>query len=140
MNLKLIRKINTSKSTIGDLFIDGVFFCHTLEDEDKISKGLPKVFGETAIPKGKYKVIINRSNRFSQLAGKDVFLPLLLNVPEYEGVRIHGGNKPEDTEGCILLGMVYNPEIPDFIGMSQIALQKFMAKIKDQSNITIEIV
>lgn len=140
MELKLVRKINTSKSTVGDLFIDEVFFCHTLEDEDKLSKGLPKIFGLTAIPKGKYGVIINRSNRFSALTKKDVFLPLLLNVPEYEGVRIHGGNKPEDTEGCILVGMTYSPETPDFISISRIALQKLMDRLKGQTNITIEIV
>lgn len=137
MKLKVIRKEDDGKACIGELYIDDVFFCYTLEDTDRISRKEPKVFGETAIPKGTYKVVITRSNRFSQLYGKDVFLPEVLNIPEYQGVRIHSGNKPEDTEGCILIGL---SKSKDFIGMSQIALQRLMNKLKDQINITIEIV
>lgn len=129
VKLKVIRKFFTDKSTIGELYFNDVFFAYTLEDEDKLGKGLPKVFGETAIPKGKYKVIVDRSNRFSKLAGKDVFLPLLVDVPDYQGVRLHSGNKPEDTEGCILLGLSHDIETPNFIGMSKIAMQKLMAKL-----------
>lgn len=147
MNIQVIRKTKTDKSSIGEMSIDEKFFCYTLEDTDRGNKqtdsldhiNANKPFGLTAIPIGTYKVIINRSNRFSQLAGKDVFLCLLLDVPGFEGVRIHGGNKPEDTEGCILLGLHIDPEVPNFIGMSQVALQKFMAKVTGQIDITITI-
>ncbi len=92
--------------TIGKLFINNKFVCNTLEDADR---GLyqamtldkikaKKVYGETAIPTGRYKVIITKSTKF----GRD--LPLLLNVPGYDGIRIHAGNTPKDTLGCILLG------------------------------------
>lgn len=147
MEIKIIRKIKTEKSSIGEMFIDKQFFCYTLEDKDRgIKQGdsldyinAHKPFGITAIPTGTYKAIVNKSNRFSQLAGKDIFLPLLLNVPGYEGVRIHGGNKPEDTEGCILLGLSHDNITPDFIGMSKVALQKFMAKIDKVTDINITI-
>lgn len=137
MKLKVIRKEYTSKSTIGELWIDGVFFAYTLEDEDRIGKGLFKVFGQTAIPKGLYKVIISRSNRFSKLLGKDIFLPEILNIPEFLGVRVHAGNKPEDTEGCVLIGLT---KTKDSIGMSAIAMQRLMERLKGQTDITIEIV
>jgi len=74
MKLEVKRKIFTDKSTIGELYIDGVFECYTLEDT--VRQG-PKVFGKTAIPTGTYKVIVNMSNRFKRL------LPLLVNVPEF---------------------------------------------------------
>ena len=80
--------------TIGKLSIDGVPFCETLED-------LPrdvKIMNETCIPQGKYKVILNESNRFKRI------MPLLLNVPNFEGIRIHSGNTAAHTSGCILVG------------------------------------
>ena len=80
--------------TIGKLSIDGVYFCDTLED-------LPrdvKIMNETCIPQGKYKVILNESNRFKRI------MPLLLNVPNFEGIRIHSGNTAAHTSGCILVG------------------------------------
>lgn len=145
--LHVIRKTKTEKSSIGELSFNGDFFCYTLEDKDRGNKqtdslasiNANKPFGITAIPTGTYKVSVTQSSRFSQLEGKPVFLCLLQNVPGYEGVRIHGGNKPEDTEGCILLGLHIDPEVSDFIGMSQVALQKFMARIGTETDITITI-
>lgn len=110
MELKLKRTDFTDTSTIGELSINGVFECYVLEDTDrglKQSMTLPesvarKVHGKTAIPYGTFKIVVTKSERFSKMKGKDVYLPLLLNVPNYEGVRIHTGNKPEDTEGCLL--------------------------------------
>ena len=92
INVKRLHK--TNNSTIGELYIDGKFECYTLEDVERDKK----IDGKTAIPKGTYKVIINHSNRFNRL------LPLLLDVPNYTGVRIHSGNTAQDTEGCILVG------------------------------------
>jgi hypothetical protein len=94
MQITIKRLHKTDTSTIGELLIDGIFECYTLEDVERDVK----IKGETAIPKGAYKVIINESTRFKRL------LPLLLNVPNFEGVRIHSGNTNHDTEGCILVG------------------------------------
>ena len=80
--------------TIGSLLLDGDYFCDTLEDPVRGAK-MP---GITAIPAGRYKVIVNRSPRF----GRD--LPRLLDVPGFEGILIHRGNTAKDTAGCILVG------------------------------------
>ena len=92
--MKIVRDTFTQNSTIGKMLIDGAFFCYTLEDTIRDTK----IAGETAIPYGTYKVIVNMSNRFKRL------MPLLLNVPNFEGVRIHNGNTKEHTHGCILVG------------------------------------
>jgi hypothetical protein len=92
--------------TFGALYADGVFLAHTLEDVVRELDGIPvdewKVQDKTAIPHGRYRVIITRSGRFSRKAGHDVYLPELLSVPGFDKIRIHGGNGPEDTDGCIL--------------------------------------
>lgn len=104
--LKVTRDSYTSKSTIGKLYVNDKFICDTLEDTcrdinrdgDLFDKGEVKVYGETAIPSGIYKLIINISPRFKKL------LPRLLGVEGYSGVLIHSGNIPADTHGCILVG------------------------------------
>tara|TARA_R110002167_G_scaffold283052_2_gene488242 strand:+ start:1392 stop:1832 length:441 start_codon:yes stop_codon:yes gene_type:complete len=83
------------RNIIGDLFIDGVFFCHTLEDE-KRADGV-KVYGKTAIPAMEYDIKITYSPRFKRN------MPLLLDVPMFKGIRIHGGNDSTNTLGCILV-------------------------------------
>ncbi len=120
MNLELVRDTFTERSTTGRLLVDGAFFCYTLEDVCR--PGQPKVFGRTAIPEGVYQVANTFSNRFQR------YMPLLLNVPGYSGVRIHSGNKPEDTEGCILVGRT---RAADFIGQSRAAYASLFAGIKD---------
>lgn len=94
VELLLKRIFKGTGYTIGKLYIDGEYFCDTLEDavRDK------KIPGETAIPAGTYKVIVNMSPRFKRL------LPRLLDVPGFEGILIHRGNTPSDTAGCILVG------------------------------------
>ncbi len=106
--LILERKIFTDKSTIGELSCNGTFLCFIIED--KVRENETKIYGQTAIPYGKYKIVVTKSNRFSKLAGKDIYLPLLMNVEGFEGVRIHTGNRPEDTEGCLLPGTVYETD------------------------------
>ena len=91
MNIIVRRKHHSDTTTIGEMHVDGVFQCYTCEDIEREIK----VPGKTAIPKGTYDVIINMSNRFKRK------MPLLLNVPNFAGVRIHPGNTAEDTEGCI---------------------------------------
>ena len=83
--------------TISNLSIDGKFFCHVLED--MVREEGKKIWGKTAIPAGTYKVILNVSNRFK------ILMPLLLNVPNFEGIRIHAGNTAQDTHGCLLVGV-----------------------------------
>lgn len=94
MKLTLKRNHGTIGYTHGQLYIDDKYFCETIEDEERAVK----IAGITAISKGNYRLIINMSNRFKRL------LPLLLNVANFEGVRIHSGNTAKDTEGCVLVG------------------------------------
>ena len=103
MNLVLKRIALKETYTIGKLYVNQEYFCDTLEDKvrDANKDGKldsPKIYGETAIPYGTYKVIITQSARFKRL------LPLLLNVPGFEGIRIHPGNSAVDTHGCLLVG------------------------------------
>ena len=114
------------RNIIGDLFVDGVFFCHTLEDE-KRADGL-KVYGETAIPSGTYNVILNRSNRFKRI------MPLLLDVPKFKGIRIHGGNTSKDSHGCPLVA--FNTDYKKIWGTAE---KKLTAKLKEGENLTISI-
>ncbi len=99
MRLLLKRQIKSDTYTIGTLYVNGEKFCDTLEDRVRdLAGGESKVPGETAIPEGRYRVIVNRSPKF----GRD--LPRLLDVPQFEGVLIHRGNTAEDSAGCILVG------------------------------------
>lgn len=96
MKLLLDRIYKGTEYTIGKLYIGGVYFCDTIEDtvrEDGV-----KVFGKTAIPAGTYQIMLTYSNRFKKV------MPQLLNVPNFEGVRIHSGNTELDTEGCLIIG------------------------------------
>lgn len=126
MQITVKRLYKTDTSTIGELLVDGVFECFTLEDAER----KVKIKAETAIPKGSYKVIINESNRFKRL------LPLLLNVPDFEGVRIHSGNSNHDTEGCILVGQTMNK---NYIGQSRKAFDKLFKKMQVAKDITLTI-
>jgi hypothetical protein len=127
MKIVVVRDTFTENSTIGKMLIDGAFFCYTLEDTIRDVK----IDGETAIPYGSYKVIVNMSNRFK------VLMPLLLNVKGFEGVRIHNGNTKVDTHGCILVGATKSK---DFIGNSKATFTKLMKKLEGQKDITLEII
>jgi hypothetical protein len=104
MELVLKRDTFTDKSTIGTLSINGKVECFILEDKDRgLTDSMTleevnklKIYGETAIPYGKYEIDITFSFRFKRL------LPILKNVKGYEGIRIHTGNKAVDTHGCLL--------------------------------------
>lgn len=140
MKLKMIRPKITGKTfTESKLYIDNIFECFTIEDEDRLLEiGGKKVQNMTAIPRGVYEVIITYSNRFKRN------LPLLLNVPNFTGVRIHTGNTSKDTEGCIIVGAINDREDDDFVGSSRVAFNRLFPKIqkalKNGEKVTLEIV
>lgn len=87
--------------TPGVMYANGQRFCFTCEDQDRLlEKGGMKVKTRTAIPRGIYRLTTSMSQRF----GKE--LPEVQNVPQFTGVRCHGGNRAENSEGCVLLGKV----------------------------------
>lgn len=98
MKLQLKRRYKGPDYTIGSLYVNGAYFCDTLEDKVRDIPREGKIPGKTAIPAGEYKVILSYSPRFKRE------LPRLLNVPYFEGILIHRGNTPNHTEGCILVG------------------------------------
>lgn len=105
MELLLERKWCKPDYTIGRLYVNGKFYCNTLEDTVRdINKngtfdcGEFKISGHTAIPYGKYEVIVNYSPKFKRE------LPRLLNVKHFDGILIHRGNTHRDSSGCILVG------------------------------------
>ena len=119
MELLLYRIARRDTYTIGHLYIDGKYFCDTIEDKDRgLTQSMPQAViratkrkGVTAIPTGRYRVTMDvRSPKFSQKRYErnygfcDGYLPRLINVPGYEGVLIHIGNTAKDTDGCILVG------------------------------------
>ena len=108
MNLHLQRTERGDRYTMGRLAIDGEPFCDTLEPTDRHLDAITmrpeqKLYGQTAIPTGSYPVVLTYSPRFKRT------LPLLKNVPHFEGIRIHLGNSATDTSGCILVGRQSTP-------------------------------
>lgn len=106
MKLTLKRLYLKDTYTIGKLYIDGKYFCDTLEDKvrdynkdgDLLDPGETKVYGQTAIPYGTYEVEVTYSPKFKR------DLPLIKNVPHFEGIRIHRGNWATDSSGCVIVG------------------------------------
>lgn len=106
MKLKLKRVYFNDKYTIGKLYICDEYFCDTIEDVNRdLNKdgdlndpGESKIMHKTAIPCGSYKVVVNLSNRFKRL------LPLLIDVPHFDGIRIHNGVDETSSSGCIIVG------------------------------------
>jgi len=125
MKIQVNRNHFNQTSTISDLSIDGEFICLVLEDIVREVIGQPvsqwKIQNQTAIPRGTYKVVINHSAHFNKE------LPQILNVPGFEGVRIHCGNKADDTEGCLLVG---STNLGDTIGGSRTAFDKLFPMMK----------
>ena len=142
------RTYRGSAYTIGKLFIDGNYICDTLEDvdrglssnmsEDEIKK--IKIYGETAIPTGTYKVIMNVvSEKFKNRVWAKPYkgkLPRLVDVPGYEGVLIHPGNTADDTSGCILVG---RNKVKGQVVESQNTFHSLMNILKGDNDITITI-
>ncbi len=131
MNITLERVEKGATFTIGSLSVDGDWECWVCED---VVRDGPKVPGKTAIPAGTYQVIVTMSNRFKRP------LPLLVNVPNFDGIRIHPGNTSEDTDGCLLPGC---DRYASSVGRSRVAFEALFTKIKDAiakgEKVTIEI-
>lgn len=117
----LKREASTEEYTHGTLYNGTSFQSYTLEDPVRAEK----IRGETAIPAGHYRIIINHSPKFKRE------LPLLLKVPNFSGIRIHAGNAATDTEGCILVG---TERAPGKVLNSRIALSELIGEIQDALN------
>lgn len=122
MDLRLERFLFSDNTAIGKIYVNNTYECYTLEDKVRKDK---KIFGETAIPYGRYRIIITYSNRFKRN------LPLLVGVPDYSGIRIHPGNTEHDTLGCILPGQSYKK---DMVFSSKKAFDKLFDRIQDAEN------
>ena len=132
MRLVVNRIFKGKDYTIGKLYINGQYLCDTLEDVVRPIE--EKVYGKTAIPEGTYTIVLTMSNRFKKI------LPLLLQVPKFEGVRIHSGNTAADTEGCILVGK--NKEKGKVLESRAVfaQLMKRLESVENKETITIELV
>lgn len=132
MKLKLIRKYKCPNYTIGHLYINDKYFCDTIEDKVRQLDSIEdKIKHKTAIPKGKYKVVVTMSPKFRRS------LPLLLNVPFFEGIRIHRGNDENDTSGCIIVG---ENKIKGKVINSTYYEEKLVELLKNEEDIEIEII
>lgn len=121
MNLSLIRDTFTEFSTTGKLFVENDFECYVLEDQDrKLEAGGKKVYGRTAIPRGRYKIELDWSPKY----GRD--MPHVLDVPQFEGIRIHTGNRSEDTEGCLIVGQ---ERVDNYVRNSKLAFDALLQKL-----------
>ena len=140
MKLTLKRIALRPTYTIGKLYIDDVYFCDTIEDtvrdinkNGKFDNGEKKVHSKTAIPYGNYEIKWTYSPRFKK------YTPQLMNVPSFEGIRIHSGNTSADTEGCLILGE--NKQVGKVLN-SRATINKFYPIIKEacsKGKVTIEI-
>ena len=129
MELKVKRIEFTDESTIGELYINDKLAMYTLEDCDRgLKDDMPiegikaiKVHSLTAIPTGRYQLVMSFSNRFQK------YLPEILNVKGFAGIRMHTGNKAADSEGCILVGKT---KTKNFISGSKIAFEGLLKEIQ----------
>lgn len=146
MEIILDRFFKGNDYSIGKLYVNGEYFCDTLEDTDR---GLcehssltkiknTKIYGRTAVPLGRYKITLNvKSPKFSQDKYKNNYgyingyLPRLLDVKGFEGILIHVGNKHTDTDGCILVGE--NKMVGQVIN-SKITFDKLYQLLKQADN------
>ena len=134
MLITIDRKWKKDGYTISRVYLNEEYFgCNCLEDTDRglrqdmsldeIKK--KKVYGQTAIPSGSYECIYTYSTRFKKM------LPLLLNVPGFDGIRIHSGNSAKDTLGCLLIGK--NDKV-GWISDSRTWTSKLIAKMQEAWN------
>lgn len=150
MKILLDRFFKGPKYTVGHLYIDGKYFCDTIEDVDRgLLNSMPlseikakKIPSKTAIPRGTYKITLDVvSPKYSK---RDYYIkvckgkvPRILNVKGFEGILLHTGNTEEDSAGCIILG---ENKVKGKVINSKVTFEKFYKELlKDKDNITIEI-
>lgn len=141
----LLRRIYKGETyTIGKLYLDGKYFCDTIEDK---VRGLPtacpntskwlnckckeKVYAETAIPAGTYKITMEKSTRFKRV------LPYLHDVPHFLGILIHAGTTERDSAGCIIVG---KNTVKGKVLASKITLENLMKTLENNSDLSIQII
>lgn len=124
MELKVVRSVHNENSTLGKMYLNNEFFAFTCEDKVRNLNGdkSKKVDGKTAIDPGRYEVILSFSNHFQK------YLPLLMNVACFEGIRIHGGNTAADSLGCILIGA--NSDLKSCISNCASKVNSLVANLK----------
>lgn len=129
LELALVRYGGTKNYTAGRMYANGVFLCYTLEDEVRELDFTPvrewKVPAQTAIPRGRYRVVMSMSPKFGRM------LPEVQGVVGFTGVRMHRGNKTEHTEGCLLLGMSDGNDQDAWLGNSVQAENFVIARIEN---------
>jgi len=125
MKLTVVRQWFTNLSTCGELYIDGKFFCYTLERPLSPPSAPP-----FAIPEGIYSVTLEMSNHFKEI------VPHINNVPGRTFIEIHPANYPTDVKGCIGVGNIHSQ---DFIGRSREAFSDLMSELTGQENIQIQV-
>ena len=129
MEIKVIRYILMNDYTIGKLYIDDEYITDTIEDKcRKIEKKEDKIYGITAIPHGRYPVVLDYSPKYSKL------MPHILDVPYFEGIRIHSGNSDEDSLGCIIVGEYVPGVAGGWVSNSRLAYGKVFEKLKQASD------
>lgn len=150
MKILLDRFFKGPKYTVGHLYIDGKYFCDTIEDVDRgLLNSMPlseikakKIPSKTAIPRGTYKITLDVvSPKYSK---RDYYIkvckgkvPRILNVKGFEGILLHTGNSEESSAGCIILG---ENKVKGKVINSKVTFEKFYKELlKDKDNITIEI-
>jgi hypothetical protein len=137
MELKVVRSLRNETSTLGKMYLNDEFYAYTCEDKVRDLNGdrSKKVQDQTAIDTGRYEVVLSYSNHFQK------YLPLLLSVPCFDGIRIHGGNTAADSSGCILIGA--NTDSKNCISNCASKVNNLVATLKEvekKEKIWIEIV
>lgn len=138
MEILVKRLYRKSEYTIGKMYINGEYFCDTVEDTDRgLSQNMKnstieakKIYGKTAIPTGRYTVVVTFSPKFQR------YLPLLKDVIGFSGIRIHNGKDADSSLGCIIVG---ENKIKGGVINSRQTMEKLMAKLRGQSEIYITI-
>ncbi|MGN0282229.1 MAG: DUF5675 family protein [Prevotella sp.] len=129
MKITVVRKEFANDRTFGDMYLDGQFFCNTLEPHAIDWSREQKVAGKTAIPEGTYKVRLGWSTKWGRT------VPWLRKVPHFRDIQIHVGNFPKDTRGCILVG----DQDKDVLIGSRLVFDRLMLKLRNEAEIWIEV-
>lgn len=135
MKIEVRREACTESSTPGKMYVDGKFYAYTIEDVEREGVAVDKnkkVYGRTAIPRGSYKCIVTYSPHFKRE------VTLVLDVPNFRGIRIHSGNTASDSEGCIIIAK-HRFSTEKVWGASRKLERKLTALVKEAGEATLEV-